>query len=561
MPTNENRIEKLQKGAKYLSEDLKGLLANEIKENEKNKKKRSSDIISIFAAHNYYANGLTPEELRATLEDLGPTYVKIGQIMSSRVDILPESFCKELAKLRTEVKQLDPKVARAVIEQETGKKIEDIYSEFRDEPLGSASIGQAHYGVLKDGTKVVTKVQRPLIADMMFEDFKLLKKLAGVANVIIDNDDSQTLDLMSTIEEFEKVTYEELDFRVEAENTRFFKENCIEDETKISCPTVIDELCTERIFTMTFVDGCSISKKEKIAEQGYDINEIGHSLIDNYVHQILDVGVFHADPHQGNIMISEGIPYWIDFGMIGRITEKDIDLIQDLVVSVLKGDGATLVKCVSSMGATGANTDMDKLSAEADELLSKYANVTGVDGLDMTTLFDEITTMASDNNIELPGRFTMLIRSVITIEGVIEEFCPELNLLELISTKLMNRMKKSFDLKSTVVKVGKELLEVGGKSVKLPALIADSLSLLNRGKLKVNMEVNGLDEPLDRIGEFLRYTLLAVFACVLFIGSCILCMTNLEPKVVGGVPLIALAGILFSIALAIFSIRKLWKKK
>ena len=139
------------------------------KNNEKQKKnkKRSAEILGVFAKHNFYTSGFSPEELRTTLEDLGPTYVKIGQIMSSRTDMLPKSYCRELEKLRSSVKPLEASVAREVIEQETGKRIDEIYSEFRDEPLGSASIGQAHYGVLLDGTRVVTKVQRPEIADMM----------------------------------------------------------------------------------------------------------------------------------------------------------------------------------------------------------------------------------------------------------------------------------------------------------------------------------------------------------------------------------------------------------
>ena len=560
IPTKEERKEMIHKGAEDLNADMKRLLQKEIKDKEDSERKRASEMLSIFAAHNYYADGLSPEELRTTLEDLGPTYVKIGQIMSSRVDLLPESFCKELEKLRTEVKQLDPQLARAVIEQETGKKIDEIYSEFRDEPLGSASIGQAHYGILKDGTPVVTKVQRPLIADMMFNDFKLLKKLAGLLNVIVDEDDPQTIDLMTTIEEFEKVTYEELDFRVEAENTRFFKEHCIEDEEKVSCPTVIDELCTERIFTMTFVKGYSASKKDKIQEAGYDVNVIGQSLIENYIHQILDVGVFHADPHQGNIIISEGKPNWIDFGMIGRVSQKDIDGIQKLVISLITADSEGLINSINSLGATGANTDPEKLRDDAEILMTKYANVTSLNDIDMTTIFDEVMDLVSKNNIELPGRFTMLGRSIITFEGVLEELCPELNLFTLLTDKMMERMKKSFDLKETITKISKEAIDIGGKAAKLPALIADSLSLLNRGKLKVNMEMTELNEPLDKIGNFLRYTILAIFACVLFIGSCILCTTNMKPTVVGDVPLLALVGILFSIALAIFSVRMLWKK-
>ena len=156
--------------ADLMGENLKKLLEEELKNFKKREKSRAAEMIGIFSAHNYYASGFTPYELRTTLEDLGPTYVKIGQIMSSRPDMLPEAYCKELEKLRQNVKPLDPQIARAVIEDETGKKIEEIYSEFRDEPLGSASIGQVHYGVLKDGTQVVTKVQRPLISDMMHEE-------------------------------------------------------------------------------------------------------------------------------------------------------------------------------------------------------------------------------------------------------------------------------------------------------------------------------------------------------------------------------------------------------
>ena len=179
----------LQWNAAEMSVELKRLLQNEIESLKQRDKHRSAEMIAIFAKHNFYANGFTPRELRTTLEDLGPTYVKIGQIMSSRVDLLPPPYCKELEKLRESVKPLDPAVAKAVIEQEAGKKIDEIYAEFRDEPLGSASIGQAHYGVLKDGTRVVTKVQRPLIAEMMRKDFVLLKKLSKTLDLVAETDE------------------------------------------------------------------------------------------------------------------------------------------------------------------------------------------------------------------------------------------------------------------------------------------------------------------------------------------------------------------------------------
>ena len=190
-----------------ITPELEKLLTEELKA-EKRNTKRLTQIFNVLAKHNFYANGLTPAELRTTLEELGPTYVKVGQIMSSRADFLPEEYCKELEKLRQNVKPLDPAITRAVIEAETGKKIEEIYSEFRDEPIGSASIGQVHYGVLKDGTKVVTKVQRPMIAELVQKDFELLKKLKP----FFDGEKSQKPDdegmsFGAIIEEFEKVFY------------------------------------------------------------------------------------------------------------------------------------------------------------------------------------------------------------------------------------------------------------------------------------------------------------------------------------------------------------------
>jgi len=520
-------------------------------------------MLGVFAKHNFYANGLTPEELRSTLEDLGPTYVKIGQIMSSRVDLLPENYCKELEKLRQNVQELDPALARAVIEQETGKTIDEIYQEFRDKPLGSASIGQAHYGVLKDGTPVVTKVQRPLIADMMRKDFVLLKKLASVFNVVTegaDNADDQ-LDLLSVIEEFEQVTEEELDCRIEAENTKFFKENCIEDETVVSCPDVFDELTTERIFTMSFVDGYSISKKDRLIEDGYDVVEIGRRIVDNYLHQVLDVGVFHADPHQGNIMVMHGVPCWIDFGMIGRITDADVNIIQSLVLAVLEGDVETIANSIMSMGAATAETNRDRLIEDLDVFLDRYVSVTSLNDLDVSLLFEEICSLAEKHHVKMPGKFTMLIRSLATIEGVIEQLCPELNLFELLSNKLMDRAKKNFDLEQQLISTGKEVLEISKKAAKIPVLTSDLLKSAARGRMKMNLELTGYEELLSKGNDTVKNVVMALFACVLFIGSSLLCLADITPKAPGGIPILAAVGLVVSISLAIYTVKNISKKK
>ena len=571
--SRKKRIEKIKGGAEdiqtqfhasadKMSQDLENLLNDDIRSMHRKKKTRSMEIWGIFAKHNFYMNGISPLELRTTLEDLGPTYVKIGQIMSSRTDMLPEEYCKELETLRENVKPLDSNVARAVIEQELGKPIDEIFSDFNDDPLGSASIGQAHSAVLLDGTKVVIKVQRPLIADMMREDFVLLKKIASNANAMhTKDDDDEQIDLQAFIEELEKVTYEELDFRIEAQNTIFFKENCIPDDTFISCPTIFPELTTERIMTMTFVDGYSVSKRDRIIEEGYDPNEIGRIILDNYMYQVLDIGTFHADPHQGNIMLSQGKPYWIDFGMVGHLTDGNIKCIQDLILAVIQTDTEDLVSAIMAMGATSPKTDRAKMTEDVDELLKRYMSVTNLDELDLAALLTDVSDVMTRHHIKIPSEYTMLIRSVSAIEGVIEQLSPELNLFAQITDKILERVKQNFDVQRALLDMGKDAYSVGKKASRIPGLAADALTGINKGRIKINLEPIAYEPIMDQVNNSVRSVILALFSCVIFFGCCLLCMTDIQPKTAEGMPVVAVFGFIFSIALGIYTIKKLKKKK
>ncbi|MCR4646780.1 MAG: hypothetical protein K5695_15460 [Oscillospiraceae bacterium] len=522
---------------------------------------RSAEILAVFTKHNFYSGGFTPEELRTTLEDLGPTYVKIGQIMSSRTDILPEAYCRELEKLRSNVKPLDAADARAVIEAETGKKIEDIYSEFRDDPLGSASIAQAHYGVLKDGTKVVTKVQRPLIAEMVRQDFVLLKKLAAVVNVATEGETSGSMvDLKSVIEELEKVTEDELDFRVEADNTRIFRNLCIEDEHLVSCPRIIDELTTERILTQTFVDGYPISNNDRIDADGIDRTEVGKLILENYLHQVLDVGIFHGDPHQGNIMLSHGIPYWIDFGMIGHISEQNIGVIQEIILALVEKSGEDLTNTILTMGITSGKINKQKLTEDLDGLIDRHVAVKDLSRLNMGALMTDLTALLSTHHITMPGEFTMLVRSFVTIEGVLESFCPELNVFDAMTRKMTERMRESFDLKQKFAGAMQELVATGRQATKIPSAVVGLLRNLAKGRMKIAFEMTGYEDLLERLAEMEKALIMAIFASVLFVGSCTLCTTDIQPQV-DGIPIVALIGFVLAAALALHTLLEFWKKK
>ena len=524
-------------------------------------RRRSAQILAVFTKHNFYSDGFTPEEMRTTLEDLGPTYVKIGQIMSSRSDLLPESYCRELEKLRTNVKPLDAAEVRAIIEAETGRPVSEIYSEFRDEPLGSASIAQAHYGVLKDGTRVVTKVQRPGIADTMRKDFVLLKKLASAVGVATETENGgQTVDLKAVIGELEKVTEEELDFRVEAEHTRTFRQLCIEDESKISGPSVIDALTTERIMTQTYVDGYSLAKIDRIRADGVDRTGVGKAIVENYLHQVLDVGLFHGDPHQGNIMLSCGVPYWIDFGMIGRLNERQIGMIEDMVMALLQKNADRLANIVLSMGLASPNVNKPALTEDLDYLIERYVAVDDLSNIDMGALMTELTGMLGKHGIRLPSEFTMLIRSLVTIEGVLEELCPELNLFDFLTQKMIERAKESFDLREKAASLIRELTAIGGEAVQIPGAVIALVRNLSKGRMKIGIELTGYDDLMDRLRSTIKDVSFVLFACVLFIGSCILAATNIAPQA-AGMPVAALIGFLFAVSLGVFAVMRMsWKK-
>ncbi|MCR4591210.1 MAG: hypothetical protein K5668_10370 [Lachnospiraceae bacterium] len=368
------------------------------------------------------------------------------------------------------------------------------------------------------------------------------------------------VDLLSVIEELEKVTKEELDFTNEADNTRLFREKCIEDENVVSCPRIIDELSTERILTMTYVDGYSISHKDKIVEDGYVLADVGEKIVRSYVHQVLDTGIFHADPHQGNIMFSKGVPYWIDFGMIGSISEANINLISAIVLGVIQGDADSLASAAISVGTTSDKTDRGQLMQDLDGFLERFMSGTSISDINVDDMLSSFSDLAARNHISLPSEFTMLLRSLIMIEGVIEELCPDLNLFKILSDKFMDRAKRNFDLKKSLMEAGAEALSLGKKAAKIPALCADALKDIVKGNMKINLELTGYEDLMTALGDMVKHIIFAVFACVIFFGSCILCLANVGPKVGGDMPLLAGAGFLFSIALGVYAAKKLSRK-
>ncbi len=312
------------------------------------------------------------------------------------------------------------------------------------------------------------------------------------------------------------------------------------------------------MLTMTFVDGYSISHKERVEEEGYDRLEIGKVILENYLHQVLDAGFFHGDPHQGNIMISSGVPYWIDFGMVGRITEANVNAIQNLIFAIVQEDVEGLTNAALALGTVKGKLNKSRLMDDLETIISKYMSAGNLEDIDVGILMTELTDLLATYHISVSSEYTMLIRSLVTIEGVLEMFCPELDLFGFLQEKLINRATETSDAKEKMASSVGAVASTAMRTIKIPGLASDVLKNLVKGRQKVVFELSGYEEPLRLMTEMLINLVLAVFACVLFSGSCKLCGMMLPPYV-EGVPLVALLGFVASIALAIYSVKKMIK--
>jgi len=402
---------------------------------------RLQEIVGVLKKHNI-VKGLTPEKLRLILEDMGPTFVKLGQIMSMRNDILPTEYCKELEKLRADVKPMPLEQVREVIQEEYGRPLEDVFSSFDEHPLGSASIAQVHAATLHDGRRMVVKVQRPHIRETMTRDMSLLRtavkplKLTPISGMI---------DFNMVLDELWSVSQQEMDFLVEARHAEEFYERS-RDVAFATCPKIEDTLTTSKVLVMEYIDGFSICDIQKLEENGYDRNEIGRKLTDHYIKQVIDDGFFHADPHPGNIRIREGQIVWIDMGMMGRLTNRDKQMFKCAIKAVVERDVNELKRIVLQMGVYNTPINQVQLYADIDGLLDKYCSMDMGD-VDMGKVLEELMMVASSHKIAMPKGVSMLARGLLTIEGVVATVSPELNIVEVAADHIKAELRQEFDPK------------------------------------------------------------------------------------------------------------------
>jgi len=511
---------------------------------------RLTEIIGVLQKH-HILHGLTPVRLREILEDLGPTYVKFGQIMSMRSDMLPREYTKELEKLRTDVLPMDYDTVIKTIRDEMTEPIDDVFESIDSEPLGSASIAQVHQAVLKTGEHVVIKVQRPLIYETMEADIRLLRQACRILKVAAGTGD--LVDFRAVIEELWKTTQFELDFIKEADNMdRFLALN--QDVNYVTVPGVYREWTTRRMLVMDDVGRVQINDTRTLKELGYDVHEIAMKAAENYVKQLLDDGFFHADPHPGNIHVMNRKIAFIDFGMMGTLTPSTRQILAKGVQAVLDDDIYDLQDAFLMLVKPSQQIDEARLIRQLNAIVEQYKTRNFKD-FDFAPLIEGCFEIIKSNQIAIPADLTMMTRSMVTMEGTLGQVSDEINLITILANHMRVRMQENFDTQTQILHYLHSLYTFAKKSVDIPSVAFDNMKLLKNGHLLVNVHHHHSHTEMVEKRTHVKNIILCALIGILYLTAALVLQSDL-PDVMWHLPLPSLIG--FFTGTVLF-IRLLWR--
>lgn len=510
-------------------------------------KARLKEITEVLRKHNI-TRGVSPEKLRLILEDLGPTFIKLGQIMSMHSDVLPKRYCDELMRLRSEVSPMPFSQVEETLQEAYGCPWNKIFKEIDEKPLGSASIAQVHRAALKTGEKVVVKVQRQGIYNIMARDIRLLHRAVKLLPPVSIKG---MVDLDLVLDEFWNVAVEEMNFLTEAANQEEFARRN-KEILYTGVPKLYHAYTNHFVLVMEHIDGYSIDDKDGLTKAGYDLEEIGIKLIDHYIKQVMDDGFFHADPHPGNVKIRDGKIIWIDMGMMGRLTERDRELIGKAVQGIAVNDVGMIEDAVLALGEFKEAPDQSVLYEDINHLLSKYGTAE-IGSIDIAEVIMSLMEVMKENKIMMPHGLTMLARGLTQMEGVLADISPDINMVEIASRHMAAKILKDKDWKQELRNGGKTIYKSFYKAINIPSLISDILQGYLKGQTKINLDLHASLELERLLRRLVRSVVMGLWVMALLISSSIICTTDMKPKI-WGIPALGAFGYLiaFSIVMYVF---------
>ena len=522
----------------------------------KTRTRRLKEIYSILQKH-HFLRGFSPEEFRAMLEDLGPSFVKIGQTLSTRSEILPKAYCDELKKLQMECDPLPFDQMLAALDDIYGERQGDIFDAIDPTPLGSASLAQVHKARLANGDIVAVKIQRPGVKATMALDIDIMRMVARQASRFMKDD--QMLDLRDVVEELWATFLEETDFQREAANLQEFA-RLNKDVAFIDSPHVYPELCGEYVLVMEYIDGIPILVTDRLRAAGYDLEEIGEKILDNYATQILDHGFFHADPHPGNLLIRNGKVVYIDLGIMGRLSPHDRAGFGNIIQAVGMQSATELKSALMSFAIAKDNAAIDhtRFLADLDLLLEDYGSCDVAD-IDIGMFLNDILMLTRSCKVTLPSSITSVSRGLVTLEGTILPFIPNENVVSIINAHIQRTKDPAEELAGAMEDLALALRSSARGSMDAAQYSGEALKMLTRGQLKVNTEVLGSEAPLSHLGKIVNRLTIGIIIAGLFIGSSMLSLSSMEPRLLG-VPVLAFFGYLGAAILSLWVVVDIARK-
>lgn len=493
--------------------------------------------------------------VRLVLEELGPTYVKFGQMFSNREDLLPAEMIVELAELQDNVPPEEMDVYRK-IEEELLIDPKQYFEYIHPEPIASASISQVYSGRLINGEKVVIKVKRPSIDQIIRSDIMIMKDLAHILEK--NYDAARRMNLNQLINSFENNMNRELSLTNEFHNIEKFRKN-FEERPEVYVPITYKELSNNCILTMEFIDGFKVNNKEKILETGMQPKNVAQLGVVLFMKMVLEDGFFHADPHPGNVFIlRDQRVCFIDFGSMGQIIKSDMELLEGVIESFLLQDAKKIIRLLKRLALEYHIEDERKLERDIYDIFHMLEH-TALNEINVKDIVEKFKAIMANNHVLMPEFVYLLLRGISIIEGIGKQLDPELNVMESMRPYANELAMKKYGPEAIVKKSAKYLKIMATNFQNLPDDLSVLMDKIKDDKLKINFEIENLEDVRKTLQNASNRLTYAIIIAALSIGSSILMMAHIPPLMFGN-SVLGLFGFLISGFLGIAIIYSIWKK-
>ncbi|MFC3041092.1 2-polyprenylphenol 6-hydroxylase [Virgibacillus xinjiangensis] len=458
------------------------------------------------------------ERLRKFLEDMGPSFIKLGQIASTRRDLIPEDIIKELEKLQDQVPPFPYEDAKEIVEQELGASIDHVFVAFDEIPLAAASIGQVHRAVLYSGEEVAVKIQRPNIQQNVHTDLEILQHLARMAENRMKW--AERYHVTEIVQEFSDSLLAELDYTLEGRNAHKIVHQFRKDP-KVRIPEVYWEYTTEKVLTMEYMEGTKLDEVEDLILDGFTPKLLAERLVHSVFHQILMEGFFHADPHPGNVKAQgNNTIVFIDFGMVGRLTPEMKDQFSALIVAMMRQDNDAIIKVIYRMGLVPSDIDMRRLKRDVDKLKEKYYDVP-FSQVSIGEAVNDLFTVASKHRIEIPADLSLVGKTLLTLEGTVERLDPEISIVKIAEPFGRKLLKERLHPKRVAGDIYHQLDDYKDILAGFPEHIEELYAMIRKRKIPVEISFSNVDSFMKRliqVSNRLSFSIVLLSFSIIMVG-------------------------------------------